>query len=250
MAVLAEFTALYKAEISKPFAVFGISPNYVREDKVELLVRAGMNQVRMGIQSGSPRILEFYNRPTPVHRILEACAVLNKFSRFMIPPSFDIILDNPVETVEDTRATLDLLYGMPKPYTLNLFSLRVIPNTRMAGDLKARGIEVDDIRTSYLEHAATLGNAAVYLISLVSLPQACYRWLRNSALPSHIHQNTYPRLTRALRRIFFAKRAFHHLRFMDFMDFTTITGRVGYILWKLGIVGAWQRHLTRRASAP
>jgi radical SAM superfamily enzyme YgiQ (UPF0313 family) len=245
--VLAEFAALYKAEIGKPFAVFGTSPNYIREDKVELLIRAGMNRVRMGIQSGSPHILEFYNRHTPVHRIREACAVLNKFSRFMIPPSYDIILDNPVETPEDTRATLDLLYDMPKPYTLNLFSLKVIPNTRMATDLKARGIEVEGIRKSYLGHAATLGNAAVYLITLVSLPKACYRWLHKNALPSHLDQNTYPRFTKVLRRMFVAKRAFDHLRFMDF---TSITGRVGYTLWKLGIVGARQRHLAWRASAP
>ena len=46
------------------------------------------------------------------------CAVCPSRAAYMIPPAFDIILDNPVETMDDNRATLDLLYEMPRPYTL------------------------------------------------------------------------------------------------------------------------------------
>jgi radical SAM superfamily enzyme YgiQ (UPF0313 family) len=52
-AVLEQFCKLWKAEVRIPFAVLGIIPNYVREDKIALLLDAGMNRVRMGIQSGS-----------------------------------------------------------------------------------------------------------------------------------------------------------------------------------------------------
>ena len=83
---LEEFCNLYKAEIKIPFAVYGVIPNYVKEDKIALLLDAGLNQVRMGIQSGSERILEFYRRPTKLQRIKEAAAILNKYLKYIIPP--------------------------------------------------------------------------------------------------------------------------------------------------------------------
>ena len=123
MDILEEFCKLWKAEIKIPFAVMGVIPNYVREDKIALLLDAGMNRIRMGIQSGSENILEFYKRPTKLKRIKEATKIFNKFKKYMIPPSFDIIVENPIETIEDTRATLDMLYEMPRPFNLNILSL-------------------------------------------------------------------------------------------------------------------------------
>src|SRR5262249_10007490 len=122
MRVMEDFCEQYKREIGLPFVITGLIPNYVRDDKLRLLVNAGMNRVRMGIQSGSEAILEFYDRPTPIARVKEACTILNQFREHMIPPAFDIILDNPIETVEDNHATLDLIYTMPRPFTLNIFS--------------------------------------------------------------------------------------------------------------------------------
>ena len=91
--VLEEFCKLWKEEVKMNFAIYGIIPTYVREDKVALLVDAGMNRARMGIQSGSDNILEFYKRPTKLHRIKEATEILNKFKKYMIPPAYDIILE-------------------------------------------------------------------------------------------------------------------------------------------------------------
>ena len=119
--VLEEFCKLWKEEVKMNFAIYGIIPTYVREDKVALLVDAGMNRARMGIQSGSDNILEFYKRPTKLHRIKEATEILNKFKKYMIPPAYDIILENPIETPEDTRATVDLIYNLPRPFTLNIY---------------------------------------------------------------------------------------------------------------------------------
>ena len=126
---LEEFAELYKEKVKTPFVVGGVIPNYVREDKIALLVDAGMNRVRMGIQSGSDNILEFYKRPTKLHRIKNATEILNKFKKYMIPPAYDIILENPIENISDTRATVDMLYEMPRPFTLNVYALRIIPNT-------------------------------------------------------------------------------------------------------------------------
>ena len=38
------------------------------------------------------------------------------------------------------------------------------------------------------------------------------------------------------------KRAFDHLRFMDF---SVIPGKTGYVLWKLGVIKFWQRFFLR-----
>ena len=40
--------------------------------------------------------------------------------------------------------------------------------------------------------------------------------------------------------IYLVKRAFNHLRFMDF---SLLPGRVGHVLWKLGIIRFWQRFI-------
>lgn len=244
--VLEEFCEYYRREIGLPFAVIGLGPNHVTERKMELLVSSGMNRVRMGIQSGSQRLLDFYDRQTPLHRIRESCEIINRFSSKIIPPAYDIILDNPVETLDDTLATLDLLYSLPKPYTLNLFALRVIPNTRLAAALAERNIPVPDIRLTLPSHLPTLANLLIYLILLFKLPPSLYSSLRSKALPSCQAQNGYPRLLLILRLMYLTRRAIDHLRFMDF---SVLTGKAGYMLWKIGAVGLWQRRFKRLRQA-
>jgi hypothetical protein len=34
------------------------------------------------------------------------------------------------------------------------------------------------------------------------------------------------------------------------MDFSITPGKTGYYAWKLGLVGFWQKHLTRRPPRP
>ena len=121
---LEEFAELWREELAIPFTVYGVIPNYVKKDKFEILTWAGMNRVRMGIQSGSQQILDFYRRATPPARILEAGEVIASFSaKNHVPPAYDIIVDNPIETRQDVIDTLVLLYEMAGPYTLFIYSL-------------------------------------------------------------------------------------------------------------------------------
>jgi len=238
---LEDFAKLYKQEVKIPFAVGGVIPNYVRKDKIALLVDAGMNRVRMGIQSGSDNILQFYKRPTKLHRIKEATKILNKFNKYMIPPSYDIILENPVEKVEDTRATVDMIYEMPRPFTLNVYALRVIPNTIMAKQIEERGLKVPPIdKNYYVDYRRTLGNILVFALTIWKIPRWLYKILRKRVYPVQDKQPSYPILFWIVRMIYLAKRAFNHLRFMDF---SLLPGKVGHVLWKLGIIGFWQRFL-------
>ena len=241
--VLEEFCKLWKAEIKIPFAVYGVIPTYVREDKIALLLDAGLNRIRMGIQSGSDNILEFYKRPTKLHRIKGATEILNKFRKYMIPPAYDIILENPIETPEDTRATVDLIYEMPRPFTLNIYALRIIPNTSLAKEVEKRGLVVPPIDADYQTgHYRTMGNILVFFLTVFKMPQWLYKYLRNKIYPVHTKQPHYPILFTSVRVAYLMKRAINHLRFMDF---SVIPGKTGYFLWKFGVIKFWQRFFLR-----
>ena len=245
---LEDFAKLYKQEVKIPFAIGGVIPNYVREDKIALLVDAGMNRVRMGIQSGSDNILQFYKRPTKLHRIKEATEILNKFDKYMIPPSYDIILENPMETINDTRATVDMIYEMPRPYTLNVYALRVIPNTIMAKQIEDRGLKVPPIdKNYYIDYRRTLGNILVFALTIWKIPRWLYKILRKRVYPVQDKQPSYPILFWIVRMIYLVKRAFNHLRFMDF---SLLPGKIGRIFWKLGIISFWQRFIVKQYHLP
>ncbi len=245
---LEEFSKLYKEQVRIPFVVGGVIPNYVREDKIALLVDAGMNRVRMGIQSGSDNILEFYKRPTKLHRIKEATEILNKFQKYMIPPSYDIILENPVENADDTKATIDMIYEMPRPFTLNVYALRVIPNTIMAKQIEERGLKVPPIdKNYYVDYHRTIGNILVFALCFWKIPRWLFKILRKKVHPVHEKQSSYPILFWLTRMIYLVKRAFNHLRFMDF---SLLPGKPGYYLWKLGIISFWQRFIVKQYNLP
>ena len=245
---LEEFAKLYKEKVKIPFVVGGVIPNYVREDKIALLVDAGMNRVRMGIQSGSDNILEFYKRPTKLHRIKNATEILNKFKKYMIPPAYDVILENPIENISDTRATVDMLYEMPRPFTLNVYALRIIPNTLMAKDIEKMGLKVPPIDKNYTSgYHRTLGNLLVFFLTFWKIPRWLYKILRNKIFPVHQKQSTYPILFWITRMLYLIKRAYNHLRFMDF---SILPGKPGYILWKIGVIRFWQKFMLKNYNLP
>ena len=202
----------------------------------------------MGIQSGSDNILEFYKRPTKLYRIKEATKIINKFKKYMIPPAYDIILENPIETPEDTRATVYLIYEMPRPFTLNIFALRIIPNTQLAKDVEKRGLDIPEIDALYqIGYHRTMGNVLVFFLTVFKMPRWLYKYLRNKIYPVHTKQPHYPILFAFARTLYLVKRGFDHLRFMDF---SILPGKSGYYLWKFRIISVWQRFILKRYHLP
>jgi anaerobic magnesium-protoporphyrin IX monomethyl ester cyclase len=225
-----------------------VIPNYVKQEKFEILTWAGMNRVRMGIQSGSQAILDFYKRPTPPERILEAGDVIASFSaKYHIPPAYDIIVDNPIETRQDVIDTLELLYKMARPYTLFIYSLKIIPNTELERAMTERGVELDGISSSYMVIPPRAANLLLYVLAVWRPPRWLFDRLLRFVKPCSEPQRMYPRLGTLLRTIYVGHRALGHLRFMDF---SVLPGRTGYVLWRLGIVGFCQKHFTRRPPRP
>jgi anaerobic magnesium-protoporphyrin IX monomethyl ester cyclase len=242
------FAELWHDEVKLPFAVYGVIPSYVRRDKFEVLTWAGMNRIRMGIQSGSKRILDFYKRPTPIEKVEAAGEVNAAFSpRYHIPPAYDIIMDNPVETREDVVDTLELIYRLARPFTLLIYSLKVIPNTELERQLREHGVDLDEIDANYSTIPARWANLLLYLLALWRPPRPLFERLLRRVEASSTLQRSYPVLGGILRSLYILKRALYHLWFMDF---SIIPGRSGYVAWRLGLVSFWWRHMTPRPPRP
>jgi anaerobic magnesium-protoporphyrin IX monomethyl ester cyclase len=248
---LREFAEIWKAELDLPFAVYGVIPNYVKRDKFEVLTWAGMNRIRMGIQSGSQRILDFYRRPSPPAKIKAAGEVIGSFAggrpRYHLPPLYDIIVDNPIETRQDVVDTLELMYELPRPYNLLILSLKIIPNTDLEKAMQERGLDLEQINSSYLVVPPRWGNLMLYLINVWRPPRWLWKLLLRRVRASGEPQKLYPRLGVALRAAHLAKRALGHvLR----MDFSITPGWTGYVCWRLGLVGYYWGHVAARPPKP
>ncbi len=243
-----EFAELWKAELDLPFAVYGVIPNYVNRDKFELLTWAGMNRVRMGIQSGSRNTLAFYKRPSPPEKILAAGSVNASFSpKYHIPPAYDIITDNPIETAQDLKDTLQLLYDMERPYTLFIYSLKVIPNTELEKAMKERGVDIEEISATFMSIPPRVYNLLLYLLCIWRPPAWLWKRLLTRVHAVTEEQKMYPRLGHILRTAYLSRRALSHLAKMDF---SAIPGRSGYIAWRIGLIGLWRKRVVKRMPRP
>jgi anaerobic magnesium-protoporphyrin IX monomethyl ester cyclase len=245
---LEEFAELWHDEVGLPFAVYGVIPNYVKQDKFELLTWAGMNRIRMGIQSGSEHILEFYKRPSPPAKIRAAGEVIGRFApEYHLPPAYDLIVDNPVETRQDVVDTLELIYELPRPYTLFIYSLKIIPNTDLEKAMKERGIDLDEIDSSYFVIPPRVGNLLLYVLCLWKPPRWLWKRLLKRVRASTEEQPIYPRVALILRTLYLAHRAIWHFSRMDFSIFP---GWTGYAFWRIGAVDSYQRKRAKRIARP
>jgi radical SAM superfamily enzyme YgiQ (UPF0313 family) len=143
MAWLEEFSELYRERVRLPFWCYTY-PSTSRTEILDLLFRAGLRYLGMGIQSGSERIrTEVFNRPSKTEEIIEAG---RNFSQFDIHPEYDLICDNPFETEEDFRETLEVMLAMPRPFSVFQHSLAFFPNYPMTRKAIERGyIEPNDV---------------------------------------------------------------------------------------------------------
>jgi anaerobic magnesium-protoporphyrin IX monomethyl ester cyclase len=149
IAALREFCRVYKDKIGLPFSCLA-SPLTVNEEKMALLVDAGMIYVQMGIQTGSAKIQELFNRKTMTNeKVMQAVRTINKYKDKMFPPSYDFILDVPYETDRDVIDSLKLIAQFPKPYQLQPFALVLYPGTKLHEMATKDGMVRDERKEVY-----------------------------------------------------------------------------------------------------
>lgn len=147
-----EFSEKYKKNVSLPLVIGGVTPSTLNREKLSHLVDAGLNFIRMGIQTGSERTKKLYNRRHTNQQVEKAVKIINEFKDRIKTAQYDIILDNPWETDEDLIETLMFLSKLPAPYRLSLFSLNFYPETELYRKAKMDGIITDDLNDVYRKH--------------------------------------------------------------------------------------------------
>jgi radical SAM superfamily enzyme YgiQ (UPF0313 family) len=147
-----DFSTKYKERIQIPLRVTGITPRTIKREKLLPLVDAGMEAIRMGIQTGSENTRKLYERPETNKEIVRAVRLIHDLGDSVKHTKYDIILDNPWETEQDTVKTLLFLSRFPVPYDLATFSLTLYPGTKLYSRAKSEGIISDDFHQVYLKH--------------------------------------------------------------------------------------------------
>jgi len=134
-----EFCQAYKEKIGLPFLSLG-TPFGINDEKLRMMVDAGMIYVQVGIQTGSERIRKMYKRPFSNEEIISIADMLAKYVPRMLPPRYDIIIDNPMEEDKDVVDSIRLLLKLKKPYFIQYFPLCLFPGTDLADRAAKAGI--------------------------------------------------------------------------------------------------------------
>jgi radical SAM superfamily enzyme YgiQ (UPF0313 family) len=141
-----EFIIKYKRNIDLPFFV-QMNPKDLAMDKADKMKHCGLQLMSFGVQSASPRIRELYDRPEALNDVQHANAILHKLR---IPHFFDLIVDNPVEKVEDLEETLLFLFRLKKPFVAKTFDLIHLPKTKLTNYLlENKLIQEDNVEGNY-----------------------------------------------------------------------------------------------------
>jgi radical SAM superfamily enzyme YgiQ (UPF0313 family) len=189
-----EFSVQYRREIGIPFHCQFI-PVCVNEFVVRTLADAGMSSVTIGIQSGSERVrTEVFKRRYTNDLIIR---IGKLFKQYKLTVNYDLILDNPFESIDEKRMTVGLLLAIPTPYDLRMFSLHYFPHTELTEAALDKGIihrkDVEDLsQKSLAEFRVELGlrsksredvffNNVISLTSISFVPRWFIRFLSYNA---------------------------------------------------------------------
>lgn len=146
---LEEFCREYKEKIGLPFSCLA-SPLTISDEKMDMMVDAGLIYLQMGVESGSKRMQELFNRRQMDNdRLKKAFRIINKYKDRILPPSYDFILDVPYETDEDKIESLKLIAEIPKPFHLQPFSLVLYPGTMLYEMARKDNMIKDEKRQIY-----------------------------------------------------------------------------------------------------
>lgn len=159
--------------------------NEVDDEVLPWMKEAGCRTIYLGIESGSPRILELINKKVSMEEIRK-CVELIKKHKISVTGSF--ILGTPTETREDMEKTVDFALSLPLD-GVTFFIFTPYPNTPLR-ELAFQHGKVIDKWKNYSGHPGSLpfipdGMSEEFLLNLQK--QAYRRFLlRPSYLARHL----------------------------------------------------------------
>ena len=226
-----EFLPAYRDRVGLPWYCEAHPDSFLDADFVRMLADSGLMDLEIGIQSASRATLELFNRP---HRTQSKLVELSRtFARTDIAVTFDVILDNPLETEADVRITLDYLLSMTRPFAVQMFTLAFrenYPLTRKALEMGAitdahyeakvmlEQLDAEDGGGEDMSRRAHIGefpfvkltylNCLVYLTQVDAFPKSWIRAMSRSAWWER-HTHWLARLV-----LFLERSHLGHIRFL------------------------------------
>ena len=128
---LKSFCQQYKDEIGVPF-MCQVSPLTINEERIQVLLDAGCNNITMGVETANDQIAAMYNR-SHMHKANErAIQLIEKYrGRLQRPPTYQFIINNPYESIEQILETLNFTLKLPRPWDNPIYSLMLFPGTQI-----------------------------------------------------------------------------------------------------------------------
>ena len=124
----------------------------LKENNIRALAKAGCDNIWMGAESGSQKILEAMEKGTTVQQIYEATKLLKKYG---IHPSFFIQFGYPGETKDDIEETITMINEL-LPYEIGISVSYPLPGTgfyeKVKNDLKEKTNWTDSDELALMFH--------------------------------------------------------------------------------------------------
>ncbi len=187
-----EFAESYPETVGLPFECMA-SPRQITREKVAYAVKAGMNQIDIGLESGSERIRkEIFDRHIDDDTQKEAANAINNYPQ--VDPTYFVILGNPYEEQQDLLDGIRFIQQIPPPFELRAYNLVFIPGTKLFKRACQDGIIKDIIDSGFeLDFLAGFDHRThqwkrkqIYLNGLLSLMNGKNSKLRMGILPRGI----------------------------------------------------------------
>ena len=122
---LNEFELQYRKDVGIPFYV-EYNPKVLNSAILGKLVSAGLDTINFGIQAGSDYIRnQIFHRPGKNNEIID---LAKEIVNYGVKVKYDLIIDNPYDTVQSLKGSIKFLLQLPKPLFFNLYSLQYFPN--------------------------------------------------------------------------------------------------------------------------
>ena len=111
-------------------------PDLLDDELAGKMAEAGCVAVRLGVEAGSPRILQHMNKHVSLDAVRRAAQVLHRLDMYW---TAYILIGTPHETPESVRQTVDFVKEINPPF-VTLARFAPIPGTPMYDELADRGM--------------------------------------------------------------------------------------------------------------
>jgi len=178
--------------------------NYAKEERLALEREAGLKLISYGVESGSPRMLEFIKKDQTVAQIQEAFQICDDLG---IAAAASFMIGLPTETIEELNSSMSLANSLhahnifpmvytPYPgtelfdYCINekLFELpAILADQGRAYTADEANINVSPIPSKYLEQV----KARLFLYNRLNEVKACIKYKNYRTLSSYVKSNAF-----------------------------------------------------------